>query len=70
MLEEWNWATRLWSGKHKRVLMGINLITLLWTRGDDQWACDFRTYNNRSMDCARKTTLQGIENGTKEGIWA
>lgn len=38
-------VTRHWSGKHKRVVMGINLMTLLWTRGDDHWPCDFRIYN-------------------------
>jgi len=25
-------VTRHWSGKHKAVVMGINLVTLLWTR--------------------------------------
>ena len=27
-------VTRQWSGKHGRVVQGINLITLLWTEGD------------------------------------
>ena len=27
-------VTRHWSGKHKRVVMGINLVTLLWTDGE------------------------------------
>lgn len=27
-------VTRHWSGKHGRVVQGINLITLLWTEGD------------------------------------
>ena len=27
-------VTRHWSGKHRRVVQGINLITLLWTDGD------------------------------------
>lgn len=26
--------TRHWSGKHGRVVQGINLMTLLWTEGD------------------------------------
>jgi hypothetical protein len=38
-------VTRHWSGKHHRVVMGINLITLLWTGGDDHWPCDFRIYD-------------------------
>ena len=29
-------VTRHWSGKHKQVVSGINLITLMWTDGDTQ----------------------------------
>ena len=29
-------VTRHWSGKHKQVVSGINLITLMWTDGDSQ----------------------------------
>jgi putative transposase len=31
-----------WSGKHRRVVKGINLLTLLWTDGDGCWPCDYR----------------------------
>jgi putative transposase len=31
-----------WSGKHRRVVRGINLLTLLWTDGDALWPCDYR----------------------------
>jgi putative transposase len=31
-----------WSGKHRRVVRGINLLTLLWTDGDGCWPCDYR----------------------------
>jgi hypothetical protein len=34
-----------WSGKHGRVVMGINLISLLWTAGQARLPCDFRIYN-------------------------
>jgi putative transposase len=34
-----------WSGKHHAVVRGINLITLLWTDGDRQIPCDYRTYD-------------------------
>ncbi|MCX7590088.1 MAG: transposase [Kiritimatiellae bacterium] len=30
------------SGKHKRVVKGINLVTCLWTDGDALWPCDYR----------------------------
>ena len=31
-----------WSGRHKRVVRGIDLVTLLWTDGDALWPCDYR----------------------------
>ena len=36
---------RHWSGKHKRVVWGINLLTLLWTDGNALIPCDFRVYD-------------------------
>lgn len=36
---------RFWSGKHKRVVQGIDLVTLLWTDGDALWPCDYRLVN-------------------------
>lgn len=33
---------RFWSGKHKRIVPGIDLVTLLWTDGDVLWPCDYR----------------------------
>jgi hypothetical protein len=38
-------VTRHWSGKHKRVVMGINLVTLLWTDGERYIPIDYRIYN-------------------------
>jgi putative transposase len=37
-------VTRHWSGKHHRVVWGINLVTLLWTDGDAAFPCDCRLY--------------------------
>lgn len=34
-----------WSGKHKDVVRGINLITLLWSDGDRYLPCDYRLYD-------------------------
>lgn len=34
-----------WSGKHKRVVKGINLISLLWTDGAARLPCDLRIYD-------------------------
>ena len=38
-------VTRHWSGKHHRVVRGINLISLVWTGGDARFPCDFRLYD-------------------------
>ncbi len=33
-----------WSGRHRRVVAGINLITLAWTDGDRVYPTDYRLY--------------------------
>lgn len=38
-------VTRHWSGKHKRVVSGINLVTMLWTDGERYIPVDCRIYN-------------------------
>lgn len=38
-------VTRHWSGTHKAVVRGINLVTLLWTDGDRHVPCDYRLYD-------------------------
>lgn len=37
-------VTRHWSGKHRQVVTGINLMTLLWTDGQAAVPCDCRLY--------------------------
>ncbi len=41
-------VTRHWSGKHRRVVRGINLLTLLWTDGDRLIPVDYRLYDKAS----------------------
>src|SRR6266511_2862994 len=36
---------RHWSGKHHRVVSGINLLTLLWSDGTDAIPCDYRLFD-------------------------
>src|SRR5215218_5078778 len=36
---------RHWSGKHHRVVSGINLVTLLWSDGTDAIPCDYRLFD-------------------------
>jgi len=43
--ENMDLVTYHWSGKHGRVVKGINLLTLLWTDGEAQIPCDFRVYD-------------------------
>jgi predicted house-cleaning NTP pyrophosphatase (Maf/HAM1 superfamily) len=38
-------VTRHWSGKHHRVVQGINLISTIWTDGSATVPVDFRIYN-------------------------
>jgi putative transposase len=38
-------VTRHWSGKHREVISGINLITLLWTDGDRKIPVDYRIFS-------------------------
>src|SRR5438270_1913607 len=40
-------VTRHWSGKHHRVVRGINLITLLWTDGECLIPVDYRIYDKQ-----------------------
>jgi hypothetical protein len=35
----------MWSGKHHRVVKGIDLLTMLWTDGDRHLPCDYRIYD-------------------------
>jgi hypothetical protein len=43
-------VTRHWSGKHRRVVLGINLLTLLWTDGNAALPCDCRLYDKPVQD--------------------
>lgn len=37
---------RHWSGKHKKVVRGIDLVSLVWTDGDRIVPCDYRVYHD------------------------
>jgi DDE superfamily endonuclease len=47
-----------WSGKHRAVVKGINLLTLLWTDGDRHVPCDYRLYD-KAQDGLTKNDLFG-----------
>jgi putative transposase len=48
--EKMELVTRHWSGKHHDVVLGINLITTLWTDGERLIPCDFRVYDKPMGD--------------------
>ncbi len=53
-------VTRHWSGKHKQVVLGINLITLMWTDGDSQIPCDYRLYNKDHDGLTKNDHFQAL----------
>ena len=44
---------RHWSGKHKRVVWGINLILMVWTDSDRVIPCDYRIYDKAKDDLTK-----------------
>ena len=53
-------VTRHWSGKHHQVVMGINLISLLWTDGDAHWPCDFLIYDRPNDQLTKNDHFQNM----------
>ncbi len=49
---------RHWSGKHRRVVNGINLATLLWSKAEALVPTDFRVYDK---------PREGLRNCLKRG---
>ncbi len=46
-------VARHWSGKHRRVVWGINLITTVWTDGDRIVPVDYRVYEKAKDDLTK-----------------
>lgn len=53
-------VTRHWSGKHHRVVRGINLMTLLWSDGDRHVPCDYRLYDKGSDGLTKNDHFQQV----------
>ena len=53
-------VTRHWSGKHHRVVQGINLISLLWTDGEAHLPCDFRLYDKAHDQLSKNDHFQAM----------
>lgn len=44
---------KFWSGRHRRVVRGIDRVTALWTDGDALWPCDYRLVD--PAECPKRT---------------
>jgi putative transposase len=53
-------VARHWSGKHKAVVWGINLITLVWTDGDRKIPCDYRLYDKARDGLTKNDHLRAM----------
>jgi hypothetical protein len=53
-------VTRHWSGKHHRVVQGINLVSLLWTDGEAHLPCDFRVYDKPHDQLSKNDHFQAM----------
>jgi len=62
-------VTRHWSGKHHRVVQGINLISLVWTDGQCRLPCDYRVYH-KAQDGLSKNDhfVQMIQQAQQRGF--
>lgn len=53
-------VSRHWSGKHHRVVRGINLMTLLWSDGDRHIPCDYRLYDKVKDNLTKNDHFQQV----------
>jgi hypothetical protein len=53
-------VTRHWSGKHGRVVQGINLISLVWTMDGCRLPSDFRLYNKEQDGLSKNDHFQDM----------
>ncbi len=59
-------VTRHWSGKHRRVVQGINLTSLVWTDGDCCLPCDYRLYNKAQDGLTKNDHFRHMVQSAKE----
>jgi putative transposase len=60
---------RHWSGRHQRVVQGINLVTAVWTDGDALWPCDYRMVDKSAGDGTKNDHLrQMLDTAAKRGL--
>lgn len=59
-------VTRHWSGKHRRVVQGINLISMVWTDRECRLPCDFRLYNKAQDGLSKNDHFQHMVQQAEE----
>lgn len=59
-------VSRHWSGKHKEVVSGINLITLLWSDGDRHIPCDYRIFDKAKDQLSKNDHFQEMLKTAKQ----
>jgi hypothetical protein len=57
---------RHWSGKHHRVVRGINLLTLLWSDGQDAIPCDYRLFDKPVDTLTKNDHFQALLKTAKQ----
>lgn len=57
---------RHWSGKHREVVKGINLITLLWTDGDRHVPVDYRLFDKVNDSLTKNDHFQAMLKTARE----
>src|SRR5215210_6905765 len=57
---------RHWSGKHHRVVAGINLVTLLWSDGTEAIPCDYRLYDKPVDGLTKNEHLRAMLTSAKQ----
>jgi hypothetical protein len=53
-------VARHWSGKHRAVVQGISLVSLLWTDGDRHIPCDYRIYHKATDGLTKNDHAQAM----------
>jgi hypothetical protein len=59
-------VTRHWSGKHHRVVRGINLVSLVWTDGNSVVPCDFRVYHKEADEQSKNAHFLALLKTAKD----
>lgn len=58
-------VSRHWSGKHHRVVSGINLISLVWSDGERHIPCDYRVYDKENDGLTKNDHFQAMLTAAK-----